>query len=287
MYVFRWTTSAYNFNSCFAGVQTVSDHAGASQRNVHIRVIQSELHLQHPFGGSTHLLDVQQRCRRIVASLLSCAEDAVEFKSAAWLDNDQPVIQTSSTPQERLGQKELSMTFRSCLSASMIREHQLKHSELQLQQQRLLVGQAAYTVDELAVKAVFPNGIGKPKGHWVTLPEILSLDATGVLSVDSSQRLRSFCQKWVDAGWSLDQLGIVANWLRQIRRDPAHQLSRLAHTSAADLLSCVPACCQAMGRKWNQPEHVPEIRKLITTLRDEFTNAEAVLHVRQDSEQLC
>ncbi len=72
----------------------------------------------------------------------------------------------------------------------------------------------------------------------------------------------------------------MANWLRDIQRDPAHQLSHVDHTSAADLLSYVPACCQAMGRQWNQPGIVPGIRKLITTLRDTFTNAEAVLNVQ-------
>ncbi len=172
IHVFILTTFAYILNICFAGVQNVSDHAGASQRNVRIRVIQSELHLQQPFGASAHLWDVQQWCRRIVASLLSCTEDAVEFQSATWLDNDQPITRTSFTSQEKLGHKEIIMTFKSCLSCSTIREHQIKYLELQLQQQRLLVGQSVYTVDMLAVDAVFPNNIGKPRGHWVTLHEV-------------------------------------------------------------------------------------------------------------------
>jgi len=172
IYVFILNTFAYILNIRFAGVQNVSDHAGASQRHVRIRVIQSELHLQQPFGGSAHLWEVQQRCRRIVASLLSCTEDAVEFQSATWLDNDQPITRTSFTSQEKLGHKEIIMTFKSCLSCSTIREHQIKYLELQLQQQRLLVGQSVYTVDMLAVDAVFPNNIGKPRGHWVTLHEV-------------------------------------------------------------------------------------------------------------------
>ena len=56
------------------------------------------------------------------------------------------------------------MTFTSCLSITSIRERLLKHQELQLQQQRLLVGQSVYTVDKLAVRAVYPNNVGKPRG---------------------------------------------------------------------------------------------------------------------------
>ena len=107
----------------------------------------------------------------------------------------------------------------------------------------------------------------------------MALDAKGELSADSTQRLEQFCQMWRDAGWSLDRLDTVANWLRDIRRGAAHQLNQVDHTSADDLLSDVPACCQDMGPQWNQPGQVAGIQKIITTLRDSFTTAEAVLRV--------
>lgn len=201
------------------------------------------------------------------------------IQRASQLENGQYRIREPFTDQEQLGQKILMMTFTTNVTTDAISERLVRFQELHLQIQRLLVGQSVYTVDKLAVQHAFSNNTGKPKGHWITLEEILSLDDANKLSSDGRQHFRQFCQKWISAGWSLDKLVIGGNMLRELRRDPAHQLSQLDSTSADDLLSFVPACCQSMGRLWDYPSAVSDIQGLISTLRDDFTSSTAVLYV--------
>lgn len=112
----------------------------------------------------------------------------------------------------------------------------------------------------------------------MTFTEVVEASATfeGV----QFHRWKQFLVMWEQAGYGLCELMAVASALRKMGKEAAHSLELKDSTPADVLISCVPACCQAMGESWEASP--PEICRFNASMQSTFTSQHSVLRPAAD-----